>query len=163
MHLLLVRHATAVERGTPGVSDDRRALTPEGRQKFVEAARGLSRVLDKPGVLFSSPLVRARQTAEIAREAWGGPKIRELGALATGKWAPLAAAVDALAGERSVALVGHEPYMSALLARLLGTPHDDRLTFRKGGAALLEVPGRMAGGGRLVWFLPPQVLRGLGE
>ncbi len=43
--------------------------------------------------------------------------------------------------------MGHEPWVSALLARLLGARHDDRLTFKKGGAALVDVPGRLAEGG----------------
>jgi phosphohistidine phosphatase SixA len=51
--------------------------------------------------------------------------------------------------------------VSALLARLLGTRHDDRLTFKKGGAALVDVPGRLAEGGSLAWFLPPKALRKL--
>jgi phosphohistidine phosphatase SixA len=58
-------------------------------------------------------------------------------------------------------VVGHEPWVSELVARLLGTRHDERLEFKKGGVALVEVPGRLAGGGRLVWYLPPKVLRKL--
>ena len=57
--------------------------------------------------------------------------------------------------------MGHEPWVSELLARLLGSRQDDRLTFKKGGAALVDVPGRLAGGGQLVWYLPPKVLRKL--
>jgi phosphohistidine phosphatase len=60
-----------------------------------------------------------------------------------------------------VAVVGHEPWVSELLARLLGSRQDDRLTFKKGGAALVEVPGGLAGGGQLAWYLPPKVLRKL--
>jgi phosphohistidine phosphatase SixA len=51
--------------------------------------------------------------------------------------------------------------VSELLARLLGTRHDARLEFKKGGVALVDVPGRLAGGGSLVWYLPPRVLRKL--
>jgi phosphohistidine phosphatase SixA len=52
--------------------------------------------------------------------------------------------------------------VSELVARLLGTSQDERLTFKKGGAALVEVPGRLAEGGSLVWYLPPKLLRKLG-
>jgi phosphohistidine phosphatase SixA len=52
--------------------------------------------------------------------------------------------------------------VSELLARLVGTSHDDRLTFKKGGAALVDVDGRLADGGSLVWYLPPKLLRKLG-
>jgi phosphohistidine phosphatase SixA len=60
-----------------------------------------------------------------------------------------------------VAIVGHEPHLSVLLARLVGSSHAERVTFRKGGAALVELPGRLDEGGALVWFLPPKILRRL--
>ena len=69
--------------------------------------------------------------------------------------------LDRYPDDATVAVVGHEPHVSDLLARLLGSRHDDRLTFKKGGAALVDVPGRLAGGGQLAWFLPPKVLRKL--
>jgi phosphohistidine phosphatase SixA len=58
--------------------------------------------------------------------------------------------------------VGHEPHLSDLLARLLGGAAPERLTFRKGGVALVELPGALAEGGRLVWYLRPRILRQLG-
>jgi phosphohistidine phosphatase len=60
-----------------------------------------------------------------------------------------------------VALVGHEPWLSELLARLLGSSHDERLEFKKGGVALVDVPGRLEDGGRLVAYLPPRLMRRL--
>lgn len=161
MRLLLIRHAIAVERGAPGAPDDERALTPRGRERFRQAAKGLRRLVDAPDVLFSSPLIRAAQTAQIAARAWGGPKVTMLPALATGDRDELARALERVAGERFVALVGHEPHMSELLAFLLGGRSPERLVFRKGGAALLDVPGRLGDGGTLVWFLPPRLLRRL--
>jgi phosphohistidine phosphatase len=90
MELLIIRHAIAVDRTTPGLPDDQRALTPEGRKKFREAARGLTRIVKRPDALLTSPLLRARQTAEIAAVAWGRrPKPRELQALADGDFAGL--------------------------------------------------------------------------
>jgi phosphohistidine phosphatase SixA len=62
----------------------------------------------------------------------------------------------------TVALVGHEPLLSALLARLLGATEGERLTLEKGGAALVNLPGGPAAPGRLIWFLPPRVLRIVG-
>ena len=62
----------------------------------------------------------------------------------------------------TVAIFGHEPWVSELLARLLGTRQDQRLTFKKGAAALVDVPGQLADGGALLWFLPPKLLRKLG-
>jgi phosphohistidine phosphatase SixA len=48
------------------------------------------------------------------------------------------------------------------LGRLLGTRASERLTFKKGGAALVDVPDELAGGGSLVWYLTPKLLRKLG-
>src|SRR5207247_9322868 len=70
MKLLLIRHATAIPRGTPGVPDDERPLTPDGKAKFRVAARGLARVTRRPDLLLTSPLPRARATAEIAARAF---------------------------------------------------------------------------------------------
>jgi phosphohistidine phosphatase len=162
MRLLIVRHAAAVARDTPGLADADRALTPEGRERFEEAAAGLARVTDPPDVLLASPWRRARQTAEILGRAFGGIEPEDLDALAGGTFAAVAKALDLRERDAMVALVGHEPQLSDLLGHLLGSREGDRLAFKKGGAALVDVPGRLAGGGQLVWFLPPKVLRKLG-
>jgi phosphohistidine phosphatase len=162
MRLLIVRHGIAVPHGTPDVPEEERPLTPRGEKRFAAAARGLARICRRPDVLLSSPLVRARQTADIAAAAWGRVKVQEEGVLAGGSFEKIAAVVDKLAGKKVVALFGHEPDVSGLMARLLGTPHAERLEFKKGGAALIDVPGKMAEGGALIWYVPPRVLREAG-
>jgi phosphohistidine phosphatase len=161
MRLLIIRHAIAVPRGTPGIPDDERPLTPRGHRRFRKAARGLSRTVGRPDVLLTSPLIRALATAEIAARAWGRIKPTVEPALAQGNPARVLAALAARPADATIAVVGHEPYLSGLLATLLGGAEADRLTFRKGGAALLELPGPPAEGGRLLWFLPPKLLRRL--
>ncbi len=162
MRLLIIRHAIAVPHGTPDVPEDARPLTPRGEKRFREAARGLARICRRPDLLLTSPLVRARQTAQIAAEAWGKIEPKEEKALAGGSFEQIAAVVDKHGSKGVVAIVGHEPDVSSLVARLLGTSASERLTFKKGGAALLDVPGRMAEGAALVWYLPPRVLRAAG-
>lgn len=161
MQLLIIRHAIAVDRGTPGIPDEERPLTAEGELKFREVAKGLARLVDRPDALLTSPWRRAKQTAAIAGAAWGRLEPKETAALASGSFQELAAVLDRHSDDATVAVVGHEPWVSALLARLLGSRHDERLTFKKGGAALVDVPGRLAEGGQLAWFLPPKVLRKL--
>jgi len=163
MDLLIVRHATAVDRGTAGYEDDERPLTEEGEAKFTVAARGLARILSVPDALLTSPLVRAHRTAEIAAAAWGGAALTVTPVLAGGSFAEIASLLSTYREQSLVALFGHEPDVSELLARVLGTSHADRLAFKKGGAALVDVPGRLESGGGLRWFLPPRVLRALGE
>jgi len=162
MRLLVVRHAIAVPHGTPGVAENDRPLTPEGEVKFREAAKGLARVLDRPDAILTSPWLRARQTAAIAAEAWDGPEPKQTSALASGSFEAQAEVLDKYSEGATVAIFGHEPWVSELLARLLGTRQDQRLTFKKGGAALVDVPGHLADGGALLWYLPPKLLRKLG-
>jgi phosphohistidine phosphatase len=161
MKLLIIRHAIAAPRGTPGIADDDRPLTAAGIRKFRRAAAGLARITPRPDLILTSPLPRARSTAEIAARAWGSVPIREDPALAGGNLKSVLAALEGSAGAELIALVGHEPQLSALLARLIDGGDSGRLPFRKGGAALVELPAAPAAGGTLVWFLPPRLLRSL--
>ncbi|PYQ04084.1 MAG: phosphohistidine phosphatase SixA [Acidobacteria bacterium] len=159
MRLLIIRHATAVPRGTPDMPDDERPLTKKGERRFRRAAAGLARLMKRPDALLSSPLPRARRTAEIAAKEWGKVEVQEEPALAGGSFNEIATALGRFPTESTVAIVGHEPDLSTVLGRLLGTSHGERLTFKKGGAALTDVPGSLSEGGTLVWYLPPRILR----
>jgi phosphohistidine phosphatase len=161
MQLLIIRHAIAFPHGTEGMAEDERPLTPEGRKRFRRAAWGLARIVRRPDLLLTSPLVRARQTAEIAAKAWGRIEPKNLDALAEGDFDGLARALAEVPEKATVAVVGHEPHVSSLLARLIGARAGTPLTFRKGGIALVDVPARLEGGGTLVFFLQPRLLRAL--
>jgi phosphohistidine phosphatase len=160
VRLLLIRHAIAVPRGTTGIPDDDRPLTPKGEKRFRESARALAAIVKRPDALLTSPLPRAHRTAEIAAEAFGGPEPQRVRALAGGSIPELQKALEGYPEDALVALVGHEPYLSALLAYLVGGV-PERLTFRKGGAALLDVGGALEDGATLLFYLPPRVLRTL--
>jgi len=159
--LLLVRHAAAVPAGTPGIADDERPLTPKGASKFRIAAKGLARIARRPDVLLTSPLPRARATAEIAAQAYKRLEPTVEPALAHGSVDDVLTALGKRPAVAMVALVGHEPTMSMILARLLGAADGERLAFKKGGAALVDLPDGPSAAGRLVWFLRPKVLRAL--
>jgi phosphohistidine phosphatase len=159
VRLLLIRHAIAVPSGRPGVEDDERPLTPRGRKRFRAAARGLAHLMDRPDILLTSPLPRAVETAEIAAHAFGKLEPRHEKALARGV-SDIIALLRRQPAEATVAIVGHEPTLSQLLARLLGSGRPERLAFKKGGAALVEVRGEGRTAGRLIWFLRPRILRG---
>jgi phosphohistidine phosphatase len=162
MKLLLVRHAVAVPRGTPGIPDDERPLTPEGEAEFRVAARGLARIARRPDVLLTSPLPRARVTAELAARAFKRIEPRIEPALAHESVDGIVAALKAHPRGAMVALVGHEPVLSAVLARLLGCSQGERFAFEKGGAALVDLPDGPAATGRLIWFLQARVLKVVG-
>ena len=163
MRLIIIRHAIAVERGTPDIADEERPLTRKGERLFRETARGLARIEKRPDVLLTSPLPRARQTAEIAAAAWGKIKPKKAGVLAGGSFAEVAGVLDKLPRDAAAAVVGHEPDVSELLAAILGSKDAAAFTFKKGGVAVVEVAGPLGQGGVLLWSLPPRLLRRLGR
>jgi phosphohistidine phosphatase len=164
MKLLLIRHAAAVRRGTSGIGDDERPLTPRGRAKFRVAARGLAQITERPDVLLTSPLIRARATAEISAAAFKKVTPRIEPTLARGDVDAIVDALTKYPPDCLVALVGHEPSLSRLLGRLLGMRDgDDRFVFKKGGAALVDLPDGPSAAGRLRWFVKPRILRSRGD
>jgi phosphohistidine phosphatase len=158
----LVRHAIAVERGPDYPDDTVRPLTPRGIRRMRQASRGFRTLDPDLEVVFTSPLVRARQTAEILREAFDDPpRLAEADALAPDQAPEEIARVLGSESSARIALVGHEPDLGQLAAWWVGSASP--LTFRKGGIACLELSGRPGpGAGRLIWFALPKMLRALG-
>jgi phosphohistidine phosphatase len=163
MRLLIVRHASAVPSGTPGIPDDDRPLTPRGKARFRAAAQGLVRIAHRPDVLLTSPLPRARATAEIAAGAFGHLEPIVEPVLAHGSVSDVVSALARQPPEATVAIVGHEPVVSSLLAWLLGASRDGAFAFKKGGCALVDLPDGPGASGRLIWFVKPRILRALAE
>jgi phosphohistidine phosphatase len=163
MKLLIVRHAAAMDRGTPGLADELRPLTEEGIARFGSVARAL-RSLAEIDVLLSSPLLRAKQTAEIMAGELKGVRVTECAALGGASREEVEDALSRLPVRSSIALVGHEPALSEWASDWLSARHSPAFAFKKGGAALLECEGYPeAGSCGLVWWLPPKILRRLGE
>lgn len=132
--LLLLRHGIAEERGGP-TPEPLRALTGEGiRRTTAVAARlvGLGLIADQ---LLSSPLPRARQTAEIAVAAGLAPGLAIDAALAPG--GDGLALVRCCQAERLM-LVGHEPDLGALACRLIGAPAGT-VCLKKAGLAVITL------------------------
>lgn len=135
--LLLIRHGIAVERA-PDCPDARRPLTPAGRSRTAAVLARL-RALDlRCDRLLTSPLLRARQTAELAVVAGLCPAFEVAAGLApeADPW-PLLRCSD---GVDRLALVGHEPDLGALAAALIGAPAGS-LVLKKAGIALLVLDG----------------------
>lgn len=164
-NLYLVRHAIAEPRDDTNYPDDaERPLTSKGKRKMEEVSQGLVRLGVEFDWILSSPLVRARETAEVlAKESSYDGEVTLTETLAPG--GSINALLQMLAKRpeaRSVALVGHEPDLSHLLAELVAASDSAGLGFRKGGVALVAFSKNPARGqGELVWLLTPKVLRQL--
>jgi len=148
VRVTLIRHA---EAGDDAPRDESRSLTIRGRAD----TRRLGRVLARRGVRFTlvvtSPLVRAVQTAEIVAAAVGYRGRMPASDLLE----PEAAALDVVAflktvsDEKSVALVAHEPILSAVAAALTHKPRHPAL--RKAEALRIRLPDGPGGAGTLRW------------
>jgi phosphohistidine phosphatase len=163
MRLVLVRHAIAEERDrSRWPRDASRPLTAQGRRKFRIAARGLARLLPASAVVLSSPFVRARQTAELLARALESAQFVECPELAAGQRLQGIFHLLRARREKHVVIVGHEPDLSALLGACVAGSARFGIEFKKGGAACVEFVGSVqAGRARLLWMLPPRVLRSL--
>ena len=165
IELYLVRHAVAAERG-PKYPDDRlRPLTPAGSKKFRDSVPGLVRMDVAIDFVLTSPLVRARDTAILlAAGLKPKPPVAEIEALAPGgRPQAINDAIKTHAKKnRRLALVGHEPDLGELAARLIGARGS--IEFKKGGVCLIETDGATPiGPGTLRWMLTPKAMRALAE
>ena len=163
MKILLVRHAIALDLGTPGVSDELRPLTEEGVSRFRKTARALG-ALATADLILTSPLLRAKQTAELLAKQWAGVAVHESAPLGDGSRILFEEALTRLPATSVVAAVGHEPYLSEWTAEWLGGSASEPFAFKKGGAALIEFDEEVAErNGRLIFFVAPKALRDLSD
>jgi phosphohistidine phosphatase len=161
MILYLVRHAVAFDRDAGRWPDDRdRPLTEKGAARFRKVAAVLRRLALQVDACLSSPLARAWQTAGILHEQARWPRPRQFPSLEpVATPADVVKALSGLKGD-ALALVGHEPNLSLLLAHLLvGAGAAPLGSMKKGGIACLEFGGRPAAAkGSLLWLATPKVL-----
>lgn len=158
MDIYILRHGIAEPAG-PGGSDEKRALTDEGRAKLRPVLQRARAIKVAPSLILSSPLVRAVQTAELAAEVLGYKgRIVRTDALAPSS-SPEAVwrEVRGHDGESAVLLAGHEPLLSAAASYLLGADHVV-LNVKKGALARIEVPElTRTPRGLLHWLLTPKL------
>ena len=152
MKLYLVRHAEAIERSST-TPDASRYLTTKGRLSFRKIARRARQAGAAPDVIFTSPLLRSVQTAEILAE-----RLKHKGAVVVSKElspgfdlrALRALLVDA-GNPAEAAFVGHEPDLGDLAGTLLALPGGFPL--RKGAVVAVEVGGSVqAGTAKFLWM-----------
>lgn len=165
MNLLVVRHAIAMdpaEYAREHPDDAGRPLTPEGQKKMKRAALGLHSLVSEIQLLATSPLTRARETAEILAAIYAITPV-VVPVLAPGQ--PATHVGRWLEQERrheTVAMVGHEPGLSRTVSWLLAGSERPLLELKKGAACLLSIPDAVgAGSATLLWSLAPAQLRKL--
>jgi phosphohistidine phosphatase len=168
MRLILIRHAKAGDRDAwhrAGKEDFDRPLTPAGKKQFKAAAKGLQKLVEKIDVLATSPLVRARQTAEIVFAAYRDrPEFLELEILSgehpAAKLSQWLKSLNKHA--EAVACVGHEPDLSHFAGYFAAGEEKEIVEMKKGGVCVIDFEAAIgAGKGRIVSVWGPKDLKRL--
>jgi phosphohistidine phosphatase len=158
MQLFVIRHAIA-EDAVPGQADADRELTEDGDRKLRQVVKGLRNLRVQFDRVLTSPWARARQTADrLDPISDREPVATEL--LCQSPRAELLAMIAE--HPTTVAVVGHEPWLSELVAWLAfgDMRHGEAIDFKKAGVVWLDgsaVPGGMS----VRAMLPPKVLRAI--
>jgi phosphohistidine phosphatase len=163
MEIYLIRHADAVPRGeNDKQADEDRPLTPTGEAQAETIGRGLQRKGVALQVILSSPLLRARKTVEGIVKGWTGPApdVQVCEELTPGKKPRKLARFLRELQREGVALVGHEPDLSAWTAWIIGNKRA-QLALAKAGVAHITCPnGPAKGEGTLLQLLTPDWMSG---
>ncbi len=165
MHIYIVRHGPALDVGEDGIrTDAKRPLSAEGREKTQAVAQGFAKLDCPVTAIYSSPLVRAEETARLFRAVLS---VDEEVALVP--WlVPGGSTMDAVAawheqqaqGTKGIMCVGHMPDVAGLLNACLPKEQQHHFQFKKAAVAHVCFPGEVAvGQGQLVQFYTPRALR----
>lgn len=154
MQVYFLRHGLADRSAWDG-DDFQRPLTPEGRDRMKRTARTLERLDLGIDHVVSSPLARARQTAEIVakRLDLGVEQDERL----AGGFGPreLQDILEPMPSDARMMLVGHEPTFSDTIGAIVGGAH---VVCKKGSLTRVDLFSVRPPRGQLVWVIPPRVL-----
>ena len=162
MQLYIVRHGIAIDREDPKCPPEaERYLTEEGVEKTKQVAEAVAALGIQAELMFSSPYVRATQTAAIfaSELEYSKQKIRRTDSLLPG--AEPGAFLRELAREKDVSTVlcfGHAPHVDGLLAAAVGASRHIT-SMKKAGVALVELKRLSPPNGQLVWLITPKLMR----
>ena len=166
MDCVLLRHGIAVEREEWDGADDDRPLTERGAKRVSQVATGLKWLEVQPTYIFSSPLIRALETADILQAGLSIPsaikRVDEL--LPDANPERLLALFSSLPPEACALCVGHEPHLGLTASLMLAGKPSTAFPFKKAGACMIELPAPpKVGRGVLRWWMEPGQLRALGK
>jgi len=163
LELYLIRHGVAAERGDEYPDDSKRPLTAGGISRLRKEAKALDALGLGFDHIITSPLVRTKQTADVFAESLKSkPSVSTSDALApAGTPAAVIQELGKHVKKGRIALVGHEPNIGELAARLIGARVP--MEFKKGAICRIDfetVPPK--GTGQLRWFVTAKMLRSIG-
>jgi phosphohistidine phosphatase len=157
MELYFLRHGDAGSREQWKGGDSQRPLSEEGERRMQREASALALLRPSVQLILTSPLVRARQTAQIAARALGmEDRLEEDERLAPGFGTEeLSRILSEHRDLRGLMLVGHEPDFSQVISACIG---GGRVECKKGALARVDIDDPRSPSGTLAWLVPPRVL-----
>jgi phosphohistidine phosphatase len=157
MKVYFLRHGIAADPEDFHGSDEERPLTAEGKDKMAREAKALANLRLKLDAIVTSPLLRAKQTADIvAKELGLRDKLNQDGRAGLEfDAATLAAILEKFPDDAAVMIVGHEPSMSQTIGHVIGGANVD---LKKGGIACVEMAQPLDTAATLLWLAPPRIL-----
>ncbi|MDZ4765969.1 MAG: histidine phosphatase family protein [Chloroflexota bacterium] len=158
MRVYFFRHGLAEPHDEAGILDHQRKLTEVGIARVTRAARAMRVLGLKPARLYSSPLIRARQTADILAQTLGiAVQVRsEVGPGFDGT--AVGALVRDLGQDDEAIFVGHEPDFSQAIKELTGAC----IELKKGGMARVDIDTYHPLRGKLIWLIAPKLFDEIG-
>lgn len=169
MKLYVIRHAIAVEAGDPGdEGDSQRPLTNKGREKMKKIAQGLRELEILPDLILSSPSERTMETAKILAKKLDVKKDKLVSTPHLGSGGDPAQLIHEIKEKYSahdtIAIVGHEPYLSSLISVLVSGEANVSLGLKKGSVCCLSVETLQYGKcAQMDWLLSPSQLVEIGD
>jgi phosphohistidine phosphatase len=153
MQLFFLRHGLAQDHA-PGLADFDRELVPAGLEQVKRLTKKLAEWEVQPSVVYTSPRLRARQTAQIVTDYYGFHlQVTERLDFEFNAQA-LQGLVDQHQVGESLMVVGHEPSLSETIGYIIG---GGNITLKKGGLARVDLFSQHPLHGTLVWLIPPKV------
>ena len=157
--IYIIRHGPAGKSLDDSDLDESRPLTDKGKDKMKEVARGLKKLGVTFDKVYTSPLTRAEETAELLKKCCIDAKsIETTDLLKPGsKYDDLINFINSLKGTEKIALVGHEPFLSEFASYCLSKSKWSFINFKKGGALMLLSDGDLRPGKcKLAWLMEPE-------
>ncbi|MEN0057538.1 MAG: histidine phosphatase family protein [Bdellovibrio sp.] len=166
MELIMIRHAVAEEReefAKKGLEDYMRPLTLKGRKRLQKVCMRLHDFIKDIDLIVSSPLVRARQSAEIVSQIFYETKVVEVPELVPQSPPPAFLKWLRTQGRhhRRIVMVGHEPHMSSFASYMLSGKSESFIDLKKSGLLILQFEDfahAEAGRAQLICSIPPKFM-----
>lgn len=157
--LYIIRHGLAGKKLEDIAKDDQRPLKKKGIAEMKGIAKGLKGLKISFDRVFTSPLVRSKETAEIVNTHCSHTKEVTVTPLLSpdASFKNLIEFLNTFKDLKTVAIVGHEPFLSCFASYCLSKNENPLMYLKKGGILMLKIDGVISPGRCLLaWLMEPE-------